>query len=402
MNRISIIKSLFVTIAIVSFASCATTHNVMMGDVISFSEEATTSYKITPLGYQSEPFMLHTDKVDYDRKAVIELKKQIKTAPSGMNTSIAYALDLGLDRVKYVRRHWLKNDHIAKYYTFIITDGLDNTSVEVAKNNKQGNYKDLDNYQKQLQKKIKRLMGLSKEQNLYQIYPMLQIGPDLEEFRKEQLGEMTQEEFVEFCQRNYMEKYRGASKGYEKPEAIVAYSFKDIKDRIADLFSSAAFEFYVPKGYNGKRIKMELVNEEGNKASFEGDIVKKGSTYYMKNITFKDGLGVKTSNKKGLELKATNSSDKKAIAAWFRLENLQYRGHSYKVNLEQVKQSYAMKLEGKTYFQPNSEYTKNAKPQIDTYFQFIFDTSGSIGDNVTAEQDVLLEILETITKDLRK
>lgn len=61
-----------------------------------------------------------------------------------------------------------------------------------------------------------------------------------------------------------------------------------------------------------------------------------------------------------------------------------------------------MKLEGKTYFQPNSEYSKNAKPQIDTYFQFIFDTSGSIGENVEAEQKVLLEILEIITRDLKK
>ena len=402
MNRKNFFKSLFVSITIVLFTSCATTHNVMMGDVISFSEEATTSYTIKPFGRQSEPYMLHTDKVNYDRKAVMDLKKQINTAPSGMNTSIAYALDLGLDRIKYVRRHWLKNDHIAKYYTIILTDGLDNTSVQVAKNNKQGNYKDIGHYQKNIQKKIKRLMGCGKEQNLYYIFPMLQIGPDLDEFRKEQLGEMSQEDFVDFCKRNYMEKYRGASKGYEKPAAIVSYSFESIAKDFEELFSSVAFEFYVPKGYDGKRIKMDLVNEKGEKASFEGDVVKKGKTFYFNNIVFKNGLGIKSVGKqKKLELKATNSSDKKAIAAWFRLENLQYQGHSYKVDLEQVKQSYATKLEGKTYFQPNSEYTKNARPQVDTYFQFIFDTSGSIGDNVEVEQKTLMRMLDVITKNLK-
>lgn len=281
-------------------SSCAQTHNVMMGDVISFSEDVKTSFTRGGglFARQSDPYIIHSDNIEYDGKAVYEFKKQIKTAPSGVNTSIAYALDLGLDRIRYIKRHQLKNDHIAKYYIFLVTDGLDNTSVEVAKNNKQGNYKNLADYQKKLQKKIKKVMGFGKEQNLFQIYPMLQIGSDLEDFRKEQLSEeMSPEEFVDFCRRNYMGPYRGASKGYEKPDAIVAYSFDAIKEQIAELFSSAAFEFYVPKGYNGKRIKMDLIDEKGNKASFEGDIVKKGNTYYMKDISFKDGLGIKSTGK---------------------------------------------------------------------------------------------------------
>ena len=244
---------------------------------------------------------------------------------------------------------------------------------------------------------------LRKEQNLYEVYPMLQIGSDLEQFKQDNFRDMSREEFTDFCRRNYMEAYRGASRGHDRPEAIVAYSFGEIKDTIKEKLSSAAFEFYVPKGYNGKRIKMELVDEKGRKASFEGDVVKRFGKYYFKNITFSDGLfSEKTSTQKAeLELKATNNSNRKDIVAWFRMENLKLGADNYKVSTDKVKQSYATILEGKRYFQTNSEYKKNAKPQIDTYFQFIFDTSGSIGENVKDEQDVLLEILDIITKDLK-
>lgn len=402
MNKSFLMQLMIFAVAMLSASCGSISHNVMLGDVLSFSEDVNTNYTIVGM-HQSDPYVIHSDKVEYDSKEVMNLKKQIKNAPSGVNTSLTYAQDLGLERIKYIRKHQLKRDKLAKYYTFILTDGLDNTSVEVAKNNKKGNYKNLEAYHKKIQKKIKTLMGQGKEQNLYQIYPMLQIGSDLEEFHQEQMSELSSEEFADFCRRNYMEPYRGSSKGYEKPEAIVAYSFSEIKERIAELFSSAAFEFFVPKGYAGKRIKMDLIDEQGQKASFEGDVVKKGNKFYIKKIEFKDGLSVKTSKKvKNIELTATNNSDKKDIRAWFRLENLQLGGKSYKVVPKQVKQSYVTYLEGKKYYQSNSEYKGDARPQVDTYFQFIFDTSGSIGENVQDEQAVLFDILEMITRDLKK
>lgn len=401
MNKKSIIRQLFFIAILMLFASCAATrHNVLMGDVITFSEQASTNF-LTGSRNQGNPYMLHTDLIEYDVKEALKLKQQIKNAPYGKNTSLVYALDLGLNRIKYIRKNQLKNDKLAKYYIFLLTDGLDNTSVEVARNNKQGNYKNLKEYQKKVQKKAKKLMGNGKEQNLFQIWPMLQIGSDLEEFHQEQMPEMSNEEFANFCKQHYMEPYMGASKGYEAPDPIVAYSFAEVQNQIIELFSSSAFEFYVPKGYDKKLIKMNLVDENGQKASFEGRVVKKGKKFYMRDIELKDGLKVNLTNKqKKVELVSTNNSDKNAIVAWFRFENLELGGKKYKVDPSQVKQSYFNEDIG--LYQPNSEYDRSARPQIDTYFQFIMDTSGSVGDNVEDEQKVLMALMDIITRDLKK
>lgn len=402
------LKQVAMFAATLILTSCATTHDLLIGDVISFSEEANTNFlpskEDSKWQEQTAPYMIHTDKVQYDNKEAMALKKQIKTAPQGVNTSIAYAQDLGLDRIKYIRKKYLKGDKMAKYYTIIVTDGLDNTSVEVARNHKQGRYKDLNAYHKKIAKKIRSVMGNSKEPNLYQVYPMLQIGEDLEKLHQDQLPQMSKEEFSKFCRDNFMQQYRGASKGWEVPEALAAYSFDELAEQFEEIFSIEGFEFYVPKGFNGKRIKMNLVDELGRKASFEGTIVKKSGTYYIKDIQLNDGLVAKTAKKKAvLELKATNSNDKKAIRAWFRIESLKLNGKSFKVDPNVVEQYYKEKLiSGAEIWQYNSEYRKQAKPKVGTYFQFIFDTSESLKDEIKNEQDMLIKIFNIITKQLKE
>ena len=392
-------------------ASCATTrHNVLMGDVISFSEEATTSYTSSGKGLtltQSDPYIIHSDAVNYDKTAVFNLKRQIKTAPSQVNTSITYAQDLGLERIKYIRKHQLKNDKSTRYFTFILTDGLDNTSVDVARNHKRGNYKNLEKYQNANKKKIKRLMGIGKEQNEYKVYPILVIGPDLQEFHHEQMPELSDSQFADLCRSEYMESYRGASRGYDAPEPIVTYSFASALDMIKNQFAQSSFEFYVPKGYKGKQVKMELVDENGVHVTFEGKVTKKMGKYYFTDIVFNDNNKLTSSlvsaKQKKVGLKAINNDDKNAIVAWFRLEDLKVGDKTFKVVRDLTKQSYQTTLKnGKTYYQYNSEYDKSAMPQIDTYFQLIFDTSGSIGENVEDEQKVLFEILDIMTRDLSK
>ena len=395
---------IFANLAIVALlaTSCATTHDLLIGDVISFSETAYTNYDYEHR--DPHPYMLHTDKVQYNNQEAMALKKQIKTAPRGVNTSIAYAQDLGLDRIKYIRKNYFSGDKMAKYYTIIVTDGLDNTSVEVARNKGQGRYKDLNSYHKKIAKKIRSVMGGGKEQNLYQVYPMLQIGEDLEKLHQDQMPQMSKEEFSKFCRDNFMQQYRGASKGWEVPEALAAYSFDELAEQFEEIFSIEGFEFYVPKGFNGKRIKMNLVDELGRKASFEGTFTKQGGKYYIKDIKLNDGLVAKTQTLKPvLELKATNSSDKNAVSAWFRLESLKLDGKSYRVNPDIVEQYYKEKLiSGVEIWQYNSEYRKQAKPKVGTYFQFIFDTSESLKDEIKNEQDMLIKIFNIITKQLKE
>lgn len=402
MNKYLNFTKQLLLISVVLFAvSCATTHDLLIADVISFSEDVHANY--TGKGNnQTAPYVIHTDKVKYDSNAAKALKTQIKTAPRGVNTSIAYALDLGLDRIKYIRSHQLKNDKTAEYYTILVTDGLDNTSVDVARNNQQGNYSDLKAYQKSIQEKAKKVMGSGKETNLYQIYPMLMIGSDLTMVRDEQMPDMSDEDFANFCAEGYMKEYEGASVGWKAPKALAAYSFAKLADEFKEIFALSGFEFYIPKGYKGKHIKMNLVDEEGNKASFEGDVVKKGNDYWLKNIRLNDQLVLRSAkNKQVFDLKQMKG-DKKDIRAWFRMENLKLNDKTFKVDKGQVAQYYKEHVNGREIWQYNSEYNKNAKPQVDRYVQFIFDTSQSMDDKaIKEEQNMLIDIFNIITEDLR-
>lgn len=397
--------SIFLIAVLVLFSSCATTkHNVLMGDVITFSENAKTSWK-TDGNKQTDPIVIHSETKKYDSSAALKLKQEIHDAKYGTNTSLIYALDLGLDRIKYVRKHQLKGDKQAKYYIFLLTDGLDNTSVDMARITKRGNYKNTEAYEKKLRKKIKTVMGSGKEQNFFQIWPMLQIGDDMDKFR-ESLG-MDTVEFVEFCKDDIMSKYTGASKGWESIEPIVSYKFQVIKDKVADQFSNASFDFYVPKGYAGKKIKMKMRSVDGKTASFVGKLVKKGRRYYLlceieEDSRLKLSQGTSSNPKKGLVLTATNNSEKDAIVAWFHIENMKYNNKRFTVDTEQVEQSFKTEINGTEIFQINSEYDKDAKPAMDTYFVLIMDASLSIGDKVKEEQGVMNKVIDVITATLRE
>lgn len=406
MNTKNIFRQLVLIVAVLLSASCATTkHNVLMGDVITFSEDAKTSWVTEKRGgkeWQSDPIVIHSENIPYDKNAVLKLKKQYQNdVRYGINTSLVYALDLGLKRVKYIRKHQLKNDKLAKYYIFLLTDGLDNTSVDVARNNKMGNYKDLEAYQKKIQQKIKKVMGGGKDQNFFQIWPMLQIGKDLVELR-EQLH-YSPDKFIDFCKTNIMSPYKGSSIATSDMEPIVAYEFATIKTKVEEAFNKASYDFYVPKGYIGKRIVMRLVDERGRKTWFKGRVVKKGGRYYLREMELGDRLTI-NDKEQLMELEAIKDADKKAIKIWFHIDGLKMDGDAFKVDVdndESSKQYVETQMAGQTIEQYNSEYDKKAKPMIDTYFLLIMDASQSVGNQVKAEQAVMNQVIESITKGVK-
>ena len=399
MNKKTILKCVALFAFMLLSASCATTkNNVMLADVISFSDDVKTSFT-----KKSPPYVIYSQDVPFDRLNTPKpLLKEITNVNPGGNTSVTYALDIGLDRIKYVRKHQLKNDKIAKYYIILFTDGLDNTSVQVARNNKQGNYKDLEAYQKKVQKKIKKLMGNGKETNLFQIYPMLLIGQDLTDFKNTNFESLSYPEFAEKC-KSLMENYRGASKGWAVPDAIVQNDFDQLYVDFEDKFTSAGFEFYVPKGYAGKTIRMYLTDGKDS-TFFDARVVRKGKKYFIDNLSLSPGLTFEHKEKKieKVKLKAYNNSAKDEIFAWFRIEGLKMNGRSYIVIPDSSKQYFWGSFGGIMCWQPNSEYEKNAKPQVDTYFQLIFDTSGSLSDVVKDEKEMLIKLIKLITSTLPK
>ena len=171
MNKKSILKSIALFAIVLLSASCATTHEILLGDVISFGDDAITSYKCrkgkTKNNYkQGEPYILYTPSKGTDFSERFKMQSRINNTRMENNTAGIYAMDIALDRVKYIRKHQLKGDHNAKYYVIYMTDGLDNISVQVASNNKQGKYKNPDKYKKKMEKKIKKISGSKKKDSI--------------------------------------------------------------------------------------------------------------------------------------------------------------------------------------------------------------------------------------------
>ena len=115
------------------FSSCTITHEVLLVDVISFSDSENASYtykkgKMKNLFKQSDPYELYSpvaqnadSKTMFKHRGQLEGNKKkmqefIDYTRMGNNTAGIYAMDLALDRVKYIKKHNLKRDPNSKYY----------------------------------------------------------------------------------------------------------------------------------------------------------------------------------------------------------------------------------------------------------------------------------------------
>lgn len=402
MNK-SILSKVLLGIVVLLMASCATTHEIMLADVITFADDANTSYSYRKgpfknLFKQSHPYEVYKNG-KYNRKEAAAVKGKLDAiaTTSGFNTAGYYALDLGLDRVKYVRKKVLKGDKQTRYYIIYLTDGLDNTSVQVAKNNRQGNYKNDEEYINKLNKKKAKLMGCGKNQQCFQIYPMLYIGTDLRKIQQQ--NEMNDTLFLNWAAEQ-MKPFEGASKGWEKQDAMLATDWKDLAKKLEEKFTSASYEFYVPKGYINKRIRMTLYDERGVKTSIEGLYTKKGGKYILKDVESKGGLSFKTGQTDDEKsVVSFNNDDKKSDKSWFKVENLNWNGLNYKVYTGSTKQDYF----NKNYWLFNSEYDKSARASINTYILFVADVSASLGKEGPIEEGELLKAFyEMVTASIRK
>lgn len=388
---------------VVLLSSCATTHEIMLADFISFSDEAETSYDyqkgpLKNLLKQSTPYHIYYQG-KFNEVGASRLNDKLSSIAykSGKNTAGYYALDLGLDRIKWVRKHMLRGDINAKYYIIYFTDGLDNTSEVAARNNHQGYYKNLEQYAKKLNKKKERVMGYGKKQPCFQIYPMAFIGEDLQQIG--QANKLDSAGLVYWLD-STMQVFRGASKGWEKPEVILASNWESLAFDLADKFTSSSYKFYIPKGYLNKRVRMTIQNAQGNETIIEG-IYSKDWTgkYFLKDVKLSGGLTVGQTGKitKLDKVVSINNNERQSNKSWFELNNLRYNGKNYKVTF--AKQDYK---DGKMWLY-NSEYDNAASAAVDTYLLFISDVSSSLGaDGRMQESKMLLDFFQLITKDLKK
>lgn len=387
MRKYFIVKAFLLTIMIIALNSCVTIReNRLMGDVIGFSDDVQTSFKKINNTMYTDPYNLLSSNGRSNMDAFI------RNIPDGQNTVGYYALDIALDRVKYVRNKIMHKDPETKYYIILLTDGLDNGSVVAAQNHHKGIYKDIDSYIKKLDKKKSLIMGPKNKQDYLQIYPILFTAGDLEKMRtSNNMDDATFNKYV----MSMMEGYRGASAGVETPKPIYGDNLDNLVKAFEEQFAIQGFEFLIPKGYLNKRIRMTMEDLSGNKVSIEGTFAKKGMNFVFKDIKFGEGL-VSESVPSGGMIKSKNQSEKGSLLSVFMIDNLKLNGKPFKINtdvntIEQQFMDYG-------FFVTNSEYQSQAESRKNAYVIMIIDGSKSFKENSKIAKEKAIEMRKIVTK----
>ena len=387
MRKYFIVKAFLLTIMIIALNSCVTIReNRLMGDVIGFSDDVQTSFKKINNTMYTDPYNLLSSNGRSNMDAFI------RNIPDGQNTVGYYALDIALDRVKYVRNKIMHKEPETKYYIILLTDGLDNGSVVAAQNHHKGIYKDIDSYIKKLDKKKSLIMGPKNKQDYLQIYPILFTAGDLEKMRtSNNMDDATFNKYV----MSMMEGYRGASAGVETPKPIYGDNLDNLVKAFEEQFAIQGFEFLIPKGYLNKRIRMTMEDLSGNKVSIEGTFAKKGMNFVFKDIKFGEGL-VSESVPSGGMIKSKNQSEKGSLLSVFMIDNLKLNGKPFKINtdvntIEQQFMDYG-------FFVTNSEYQSQAESRKNAYVIMIIDGSKSFKENSKIAKEKAIEMRKIVTK----
>jgi len=346
--------------------SCVTCKNQIKGDVIGFSDNvypATFEEKrciIPHLRVKGEPVDLRTNDA--------KMKSEILKLRSGTNTAAYKALDLGLDRVKHVKKKYMGKCPNTKYYILFFTDGKDNVSAT--------NEKSYEKYNKKIERKMKKTMGAFNKKNSFQSYAMLLIGPELQQdgYTNEQLDIM-------------LKPFTG-SQNNVRPNVLKDKDLDNLFAQFIDEFTTQSFSFYVPKGYEGKRIKMILQNNSNVEVSFEGDFVKKGFKYCLQNITTSNGFKFEMDHNDFIAMDV--STDKKSNKINFQIKGLKKDGKGFSPSRagQQFMDMGAYRV--------NSEYKQTADQTADVYILAIIDCSKSMGEEMGKAKQKMIDAINKI------
>lgn len=381
-------------------ASCSKVNlSYLRGDVIGFSGDVNTSYAARQdlfrgMSAQSEPYNLLQDDDIRQMKEFID-----KEIPRGTNTSAYYAMELATERIKYVRKYSAKRDKFTKYYIFLLTDGLDNSSAQAAMNSGLTLMPlEADQYPERLQKKLRKAMGNSR--NTFEVYPMLYEGDDIR-------GIMQANNLDTAAYHNYLrskfECFRYSTTGHA-PELIFSDNYQQIFAEMRDRFISSAYEFRVPKSYAGRQIRMCFVDKKGNKGELVGDFCRNGSSFTLENIRL-DGITINMVSSAyaandGRTLVAVTTNDSTNSNVFFRIEELQRDGRAFVVGdgHRDVTQYYR----DNGLWIVNSEYNSERIVNLDTYFILVIDGSRSLdgpdgnSDGFNAELRMAQDIVDLV------
>lgn len=374
-------------------SSCGTNRHFLRADVIGFSNQVATSYDskrgiFSGVSPQTEPYNLlnvlynprtKKNEIEINCTEQSKLQQKLSLTPRGDMTAVDYAMVLAAKRVNYVRRKIAKNDPNTKYYIFLLTDGTDNYSPEMAKQEYDVLFpKTAEKYEARVQKKLKGAMGLFAK-NQFEVYPMIFVGEDLQETKT--ANKASDEQFKNFID-NKMEHFRYSSIG-EAPKVIQAKDYGELIKELRKKFGSPEYRFRIPTSYVGKQIRMTLENRNGLKAILTGTFKKRMANYVLSDVQIQ-GITIDMNAPQiidnGKTIVATDSYNGNA---YFTLKDLRVNSvDPYFPVSEKAKQE--VKLSGM--WQLNSEYREDNDLIMDTYFMLVVDGSKSLdGKNGTQE-----------------
>ncbi len=382
--------------------SCASVdHRFFRADVVGFSDKPTTSYNsdrglFMNLKPQGDPYDL------LYKPNMLAMQQTVLSTPRGDNTTVYYAMELAAMRVKYIRRKIAKNDPETKYYIFLLTDGLDNASSQVAKNEKRILFnRTPEQYQKRVQRKLKGAMGLF-HKNTFEVYPMMYEGEDMQEMKdKNNLSDTTFKKMLA----DDMACFRYSSRGKEyAPELISSDDYAGIFNQLRDDFCSSSYTFRVPKSYANKNIKMTFVNRDGEQVVMTAQLKKSLFSYRLIKVQFSDGVTISDKNiamgKTDVRKSEKAFAKEDNVNAYFVIDDFRLNGQVYYPIKESVTQEYESRP---GIWQPNSEYREVTEVNVDTYYILVIDGSKSLdGKNgnmkgFKMETDMALQIMEIVS-----
>lgn len=348
-------------------------------ELISFSKSTEHYFKKTDLVQQSDVLM-----------------SKIMSLPTGENeTALYFAFDEALDRVDDVVKG--QKDPDTKYYVVLLTDGLDNVSIQMAKNKRKGNYKSDTEYASKLNRRINSVLntdyffGLIEKENIYntfQSWPIMFYGEDISDPEYGYSIDEVTEKLRPLC---------GAQNTYT-PEPIVDSSLEGIIETFKKNFIITSYSFYIPKGYINKRIRMEFEDKTGNITSLEADFIREKKflqkeRYILENITTQGGLTLDfTADNNAIVSEEVKKGENSAL---FTISNLKV-DNDYPYSVSSADQLFSDG--GK--WRRNSEFETSAGRKENAYIMFVLDTSKSLGSEATNVKKTACRIIETIRDEV--
>ena len=383
----AVIVTLFMT-------SCATHSKFYRADIVRFGDEVQTSYSYKKgpfknVSKQSLPMDLLTDSRSFSRSLG-------SITPEGSNTPLYYATDLAIDRVKWVRRKVAKYDRETRYYIFLLTDGLDNASMQMARNNHQAVVVSTDAYRARIERRLRRAMDHSKNHYGLTFYTLLRRGDDIRQLASD--NALSEEALTDYLNQQYS-CFRYASHG-AAPELIQADDYQTIAAAISEEIVNNNLDFKVAKEFRGKRVKLTITDSEGKERYVEGTLKAVLGNYTLVNLTtdgiINDSIHTPYNKAKGTKLKAL-PGDKKDQTVTFTLSGLRKAETGEALKVAAVKQSFYDGI----LWQNNSDYNKQPTFRPNAYCIFLIDGGGGLTDSeLQAEKDIVKHILRILNPAL--